>query len=87
MNISLYGQMDADTVRSWTPSRTRSGPAPDVVPPLLAGRERELAAFDVTRRRCEELGEGDRPWVIHGLRGVGKTVLLGGCSRRSRPAG
>jgi len=46
-------------------------------PPLLAGRERELAAFDVTRRRCEELGEGDRPWVIHGLRGVGKTVLLG----------
>ncbi|WP_141775433.1 ATP-binding protein [Phycicoccus sp. SLBN-51] len=46
-------------------------------PPLLAGRERELAAFDVARRRCEERGEGERPWVIHGLRGVGKTVLLG----------
>ena len=28
------------------------------------------------RRRATELGEGDRAWVITGLRGVGKTVLL-----------
>ncbi len=28
------------------------------------------------RRRAIELGEGDRAWVINGLRGVGKTALL-----------
>lgn len=45
-------------------------------PPLLAGREQVLDAFDVLRRRAEEIGEGDRGWVLNGLRGVGKTVLL-----------
>ena len=45
-------------------------------PPLLAGREQLLEAFDVLRRRAEELGEGDRSWILNGLRGVGKTVLL-----------
>lgn len=45
-------------------------------PPLLAGREAVLDAFGVVRGRAEELGEGDRSWVLHGLRGVGKTVLL-----------
>jgi len=45
-------------------------------PPLLAGRADVLAGFDVLRRRAEELGEGDRGWVLNGLRGVGKTVLL-----------
>jgi hypothetical protein len=44
---------------------------------VLAGRESLLAAFDVVRRRAEERGEGDRAWVLHGRRGVGKTVLLG----------
>ncbi len=45
-------------------------------PPLLAGREATLAAFDAVRRRAEEYGEGDRSWILNGLRGVGKTVLL-----------
>ncbi|MGY1856142.1 ATP-binding protein [Modestobacter sp. SYSU DS0290] len=45
-------------------------------PPLLAGRESTLQAFEVIRRRAEEYGEGDRSWVLNGLRGVGKTVLL-----------
>lgn len=45
-------------------------------PPVLAGRERILSSFDVVVRRAEEFGEGDRSWVINGLRGVGKTVLL-----------
>jgi len=35
-----------------------------------------LGVFDVLRRRAEELGEGDRGWILTGLRGVGKTVLL-----------
>lgn len=30
----------------------------------------------MVRRRANELGEGDRGWILHGLRGVGKTVLL-----------
>lgn len=45
-------------------------------PPVLAGREPLLDAFEVTRRKASELGEGDRSWVLNGLRGVGKTVLL-----------
>lgn len=45
-------------------------------PPVLAGREPILQAFEVVRRRAEENGEGDRGWVLNGLRGVGKTVLL-----------
>lgn len=46
-------------------------------PPVLAGREPVLEAFDVVRRRVQTFGEGDRGWVLNGLRGVGKTVLLG----------
>lgn len=45
-------------------------------PPVLAGRESLIAAFDGVRRRAEERGEGDRGWIINGLRGVGKTVVL-----------
>lgn len=43
---------------------------------MLAGREPLLDAFEVVRRRAEEFGEGDRGWVVNGLRGVGKTALL-----------
>ena len=45
-------------------------------PPVLAGREPILDAFTIVRRKVDELGEGDRGWILHGLRGVGKTVLL-----------
>lgn len=45
-------------------------------PPLLAGRQQLLESFEVVRRRAESLGEGDRSWVLNGLRGVGKTALL-----------
>jgi len=45
-------------------------------PPVLAGREPILDAFMVVRRKVDELGEGDRGWILNGLRGVGKTVLL-----------
>jgi len=43
---------------------------------VLAGREPILEAFTVVRRKVDELGEGDRGWILNGLRGVGKTVLL-----------
>jgi len=56
-------------------------------PPLLAGREQPLDSFDVVRRRAEELGEGDRGWILNGLRGVGKTVLLNELLDRVRHPG
>jgi hypothetical protein len=52
-------------------------------PPALAGRDALLTAFDVVVRRSEELGEGDRGWILNGLRGVGKTVLLNELLRRA----
>ena len=45
-------------------------------PPVLAGREPILDAFTVVRRKVDELGEGDRGWIPHGLGGVAKTGLL-----------
>jgi hypothetical protein len=44
-------------------------------PPELAGRDRELAQFEVTLERIAA-GRADRSMVLSGLRGVGKTVLL-----------
>jgi hypothetical protein len=35
-----------------------------------------MDAFTIVRRKAEEYGEGDRSWILNGLRGVGKTVLL-----------
>jgi hypothetical protein len=52
-------------------------------PPALVGRDAVLTAFDVVVRRSEELGEGDRGWILNGLRGVGKTVLLNELLRRA----
>lgn len=55
-------------------------------PPLLAGRETTLEAFDVVRRRAQDYGEGDRSWILNGLRGVGKTVLLNELLSRANEA-
>ncbi len=43
------------------------------------GRRSWRAGSPSSRRStwfAEELGEGDRSWILNGLRGVGKTVLL-----------
>jgi AAA ATPase domain len=45
-------------------------------PPVLAGREDLLNRFEVILNRVDKFGEGDRSWILNGLRGVGKTVLL-----------
>jgi hypothetical protein len=45
-------------------------------PPALVGRDRELAAFGVLLARLER-GATEQPMIVTGLRGVGKTVLLG----------
>jgi len=43
---------------------------------VLAGREALLEDFHVVLERAERFAEGDRSWVLTGLRGVGKTALL-----------
>jgi hypothetical protein len=45
-------------------------------PPFLVGRDREIEAFDVLLTRMES-GLTQQSMIITGLRGVGKTVLLG----------
>jgi hypothetical protein len=44
-------------------------------PPELAGRDREIAQFEVVLERIAR-GRPERSMVLTGLRGVGKTVLL-----------
>jgi len=57
------------------PIRNPYAPGAGQRPPELAGRDRELAQFEVTLERVAS-GRPDRSMVLSGLRGVGKTVLL-----------
>src|SRR3954467_11825169 len=57
------------------PVRTPYAPGAGQRPPELAGRDRELAQFDVTLERVAA-GRPERSMVVSGLRGVGQTVLL-----------
>ncbi|WP_091450386.1 AAA family ATPase [Actinokineospora iranica] len=58
------------------PVRNPFAPGAGQRPPELAGREKELAAFEVVLERIAR-GRPERSLVLTGLRGVGKTVLLG----------
>lgn len=51
-------------------------------PPVLVGREDELSAFDVLLRRLAA-GRTEKSLIVVGLRGVGKTVLLGEFRQRA----
>ncbi len=57
------------------PVRNPYAPGAGQRPPELAGRDTELAAFDVVLERVSR-GRPERSLVLTGLRGVGKTVLL-----------
>ncbi len=57
------------------PVRNPYAPGAGQRPPELAGRDRELAAFEVVLERVSR-GRPERSMVLTGLRGVGKTVLL-----------
>jgi len=57
------------------PVRNPYAPGAGQRPPELAGRDRELQAFEVTLERIAR-GRPERCVVLIGLRGVGKTVLL-----------
>lgn len=55
-------------------------------PPALVGRDEELQAFEVLLGRLAR-GTAERSLLITGLRGVGKTVLLGAFEEQARSAG
>lgn len=57
------------------PVRNPYAPGAGQRPPELAGRDEQLAAFDVVLERVAR-GRAERSLVLTGLRGVGKTVLL-----------
>ncbi|RYJ05272.1 MAG: ATP-binding protein, partial [Actinomycetales bacterium] len=57
------------------PIRNPYAPGAGQRPPELAGRDEQLAAFDVVLERVSR-GRPERSMVLTGLRGVGKTVLL-----------
>jgi len=57
------------------PIRNPYAPGAGQRPPELAGRDEQLAAFDVVLERVAR-GRTERSLVLTGLRGVGKTVLL-----------
>ena len=58
------------------PIRNPFAPGAGQRPPELAGRVRELQAFEVVLERVAR-GKPERSLMLTGLRGVGKTVLLG----------
>src|SRR6201994_4028045 len=65
-----------DTFSYVDPVRNPYAPGAGQRPPELAGRDRELEVFDVVLERVAR-NRPERSLVLTGLRGVGKTVLLG----------
>src|SRR5207302_5013997 len=58
------------------PVRNPYAPRAGQRPPELTGRDREIAQCEVVLQRVAR-GRPERSLVLTGLRGVGKTVLLG----------
>lgn len=65
------------------PAHNPYSPGAGLRPRELAGRDREMATFDVLRERAR-VGLTSRSVVMTGLRGVGKTVLLNELADRAR---
>jgi len=55
-------------------------------PPALVGRDQELEGFEILLERLRR-GYAEQSMLITGLRGVGKTVLLGAFESRARASG
>jgi hypothetical protein len=68
------------------PVRNPYSPGAGLRPRELAGRDREIATFDVLMARAAS-GLTSQSVVLTGLRGVGKTVLLNELADRARKAG
>jgi hypothetical protein len=67
------------------PRRNPYTPNAGARPPVLAGRSDELATFDLLLDRLQA-GYTEQSMIITGLRGVGKTVLLGEFRSRAEQA-
>lgn len=68
------------------PFRNPYRPGAGAPPPILTGREREVEAIDTLLGRLSR-GMGERSLVFTGLRGVGKTALLGVAERSAEEVG
>ncbi len=73
-------------LRAMDPRANPYTPNAGVRPRALTGRDDELEAFDVMIGRLQR-GYADQSVMITGLRGVGKTVLLGAFAERARLTG
>lgn len=58
------------------PVRNPYTPNAGATPQALAGRDDQLASFDLLLKRLQ-IGRTEQSMIVTGLRGVGKTVLLG----------
>lgn len=56
-------------------------------PPYLAGRDNIISSIKTDMQRVYDTAEGMRPVIISGLRGMGKTVLLGELAQRAKSQG
>src|ERR687885_2843659 len=74
--MSTGGARCGHTVLDVDPVRNPFAPGAGQRPPELAGRDREVDAFEIVLERVAR-GRPERSLVLTGLRGVGKTVLLG----------
>ncbi len=68
------------------PRRNPYTPNAGAKPPLLVGRADQLVTFDILLARLER-GTPEQSLIITGLRGVGKTVLLGEFRAKTEAAG
>ncbi|MQA76056.1 MAG: AAA family ATPase [Solirubrobacterales bacterium] len=68
------------------PIQNPYAPGAGTLPPALVGRDRELERFDFLIGRLGR-GGSEKSLVLHGLRGVGKTVLLTEFASRAERAG
>ena len=73
-------------VRVVDPVTNPYAPGAGTPPPLMAGRDRVLEAWDIVIGRAAA-GNSFQPIVLSGLRGVGKTVLLLEFRAHARDAG
>lgn len=56
-------------------------------PPYLAERDTVIASIKSDMQQVYDTAEGMRPVIIPGLRGMGKTVLLGELAQRAKSQG
>jgi hypothetical protein len=68
------------------PRRNPYTPNAGAPPPALVGRDAQLEGFEILLERLVR-GHAEQSMLITGLRGVGKTVLLGAFENRARATG